>query len=197
MPLISIIIPTVDGREDHLDRCVEAYRSRTEADHEIILYHNLPTCGAAWILGAEIAVGDYLHFTADDLEPFEGWDLAAIEAADRGMQPSPWISDPDGVTQFRGIWGGIGLSDWQAVPMSTIPFMSRKMLESALPLLDAHYYTDNWVSDQLLRGGYSTVFRPGYRFTHHWAQPGRGAGMTESERMTHDRLLYEKATRER
>jgi hypothetical protein len=34
---------------------------------------------------------------------------------------------------------------------------------------------------------------PNYAFTHHWAQPGRGAGMTEGERMLHDQAIFSAA----
>jgi hypothetical protein len=42
---------------------------------ELIVIKNEPTCGIAWQKGAEQATGDFLHFTADDLEPALGWDL--------------------------------------------------------------------------------------------------------------------------
>ncbi len=72
--MISVVIPTVTGREDFFERCVYAYEHNTANPIELIIYKDLPTCGRGWIKGAEDATGDYVHFTADDLEPALGWD---------------------------------------------------------------------------------------------------------------------------
>ena len=56
--MISVIVPTVVGREDHYARCVAAYE-RTAGDRiEIITIRDRPTCGLAWNEGAAQAKGD-------------------------------------------------------------------------------------------------------------------------------------------
>jgi len=192
-PTITVVVPTVDGREKHLERCIDAYRNRSRYPVELIVLENRPTCGAAWIEGAEAATGDYVHFSADDLEPSAGWDVEAVGYASTGIAPSPRILGPDGDTQFCGMHGPNEWPSGLLVPMSVIPFLSRPMLRAALPLLDAHYFTDNWISWKLYRAGFVTAVARGFEFTHHWAQTRRGAGMSEPARMRHDRVLFEAA----
>lgn len=191
--LITVVVPTVTGRERSLERCLSGYHNTAgDFDLEIIKFINLPTCGEGWVKGAAKAKGDYIHFTSDDLEPLPGWAETAVETADRGFQPSPIVLNQYGGTDFAGIWGAAPL-EWIEVPMSVVPFMSRAMLE-AVDLTEVgqlHYYSDNLVSDLLKDAGFPTVFRPGYAFTHHWEQEKRGAGMTQSERMDHDQRLYQ------
>ena len=63
------------------------------------------------------------------------------------------------------------------------------------PLARIHYYSDNFLTDRARAAGWPCVLRTGYAFTHHWAQARRGAGMTQDQRMEHDRGLYEQATK--
>ncbi len=183
--MISIVIPTVTGREDFFERCVYAYEHNTANPIELIVYKDLPTCGRGWIKGAEDATGEYVHFTADDLEPALGWDVAAIEAVDKGIWP---------IAAINRDTTALMATDWQPTDArNTVPFLNRPMLEAALPLLDAHYYTDDWVDYRVRMAGYPGAYRTGYRFTHYRADYKRGAGMTEPERMDYDRRIYEQA----
>lgn len=190
--VISIVVPTIKGREDHLERCLAAYNERTVDDFEIIVIRDRPVVGIAWNDGAAEARGDYLHFTADDLEPHEAWDVGAREAVDRGFVPSPAVYEPDRTCSFCGVWGG-DYPDWAYCEESNIPFMSMQAWEIIGPVLPVHYYSDNWISWHAQQHGYRHVVRRGYAFTHHWAQVGRGAGMTQEQRMVVDREAYEKA----
>lgn len=45
-----------------------------------------------------------------------------------------------------------------------------------------------------MAAGWPCRLRTGYAFTHHWAQPGRGAGMAEGDRMEYDGMLYKRAS---
>lgn len=190
--MISIVVPTIKGREDHLERCLAAYARRTVSPHEIIVIKDRPVVGVAWNDGAEEARGEYLHFTADDLEPHDGWDVPAVEAMDAGYMPSPAVYEPDGSRSFCGVWQG-DYADWAHCKESNVPFMSRQVWEIIGPVLPVHYYSDNWISWHARQHGYQHVVRREYAFTHHWAQVGRGAGMTQDERMAVDRQTYEKA----
>ena len=198
MAAITVVIPTVRGREDHYERCVEAYRTRS-AGHAIhlVTVRDMDTCGLAWNAGAAQAAEqppDYLHFTADDLEPHWGWDVAAIEAVKANKLPAPRIVNPAGHLDYCGEHQ-TELPDWQRVQMSVIPFMSWAQWQKIGPALDCHYFTDNHLSWRGLRAGYETVVRRGYEFTHHWAQARRGAGMTVEQRMAHDRDVFNAAMR--
>lgn len=188
--MISIIIPTIDGREDHLERCLQAYEKNTFNKYEIIVIRNRKTCGIAWNDGAKQSNGDYVHLSADDLEPMKNWDIPAIEAADSMMLPHPQVFRVNGMLDDRY---GPQTIDWQEVSMSTIPFMTNDMWNRIGPSLDIHYYTDDWISWKAKMAGYKCVVRKGYRFIHHIAQHGRGAGMPENERFMHDHGEFERA----
>ena len=193
--VISVIVPTVPGREGHLDRCVRAYEQHTGCRLELIIEHDHPAVGFGWQAGAELATGDFLHFTNDDIEPHPGWWEPAVEAAERGCIPAPQVYGPAGDPQAPPQWGAVA-PDWTPLPpqnASVIPFLSRAQWERVRPLAQIHYYSDDWITYRARAAGWPAVLRTGYAFTHHWAQARRGAGMTQDQRMDHDRRLYEQA----
>lgn len=187
--MISIVVPTIRGREEHLERCLAAYEANTSEKFELIIEHDHPACGPGWNAGAERATGDIIHFTADDLEPHEGWDVAALEALARGALPAPRLVNQHGLLDSCGLHG-VEMEDWAPVPMSVVPFMTRDQWQAIGPVLPIHYFTDNWISWRAARAGWPTVVRRGFAFTHWWAEVGRGAGMTYQERMRSDQAAY-------
>jgi len=192
-PHISVIIPTVPGREDHLRRCVGAYTALiADYDVELIIEYDHPTCGMAWQAGWEKSTGDFIHLTNDDIEPKPGWHAPAIEAVERGFLPAPLVFDPSGAPRSWPVVGQIG-EDWAPVHMSALPFASHAQMEKIAPLFTAHYYTDDFFSTRGIMAGWPCVLRTGYAFTHWYAQVKRGAGMSEPARMDYDRGLYERA----
>lgn len=200
--LISIVIPTVTGREDHLARCMDAYREHTIQRIELIVIRDRPTCGIAWQEGSEQASGDYLHLTADDLEPHHGWDRSAVHYATTNRIPCPTVMEPDGVTvqSTHGVSAQAGISTepvtaGQEVGFTTVPFMTIGQWKLIGPMIPLHYCTDSWVSHRARLHGIPTVAAPGMRFTHHNALPGRGAGMGDQHaRTAHDRAAYTELT---
>lgn len=194
LPVITVVIPTVPGREDHLERCTRAYAENATGNYDLdlIVEHGHATCGLAWQAGAGNARGAFIHLTDDDIEPLPGWHAPALEAVRRGYLPAPQVCDPDGNPQSWPQPGRLG-DDWAPVHMTSLPFCSREQWEKITPLMVGHYFTDDFFSYRGRKAGWPCVLRAGYAFTHHWAQPGRGAGMTQDERMAHDRQLYEQA----
>jgi len=169
--VISIVIPTITGREHHLARCVDAYDSFTD-DCEMIVLKDRPTCGEVWAEGGEMASGDYLHFSADDLEPHEGWWEPAVRCVKEGKLPCPRIYRPDGSLESCGAWG-TDQPDGTETNIARIPFLSREMWERGGWILRAHYYTDNWIWMRGQELGIPTVVCHGYEFTHYYASEGR------------------------
>jgi hypothetical protein len=196
LPVVTVVIPTVDGREDHFDRCWQAYTRLADGAYELdlVIERNHPTCGHGWQAGLERASArsDYFHFTCDDIEPRPGWAGPAMEACDQGFLPAPQVFNPDGVPQSHPEWGKVG-ADWAAVYMTALPFASRAQMERIAPLLTLHYFSDDWFSFRGGKAGWPTRLRSGYTFTHHWAQHKRGAGMSEGNRLNYDAALYEQA----
>jgi hypothetical protein len=196
LPVISVIVPTVEGREENLEMCVAAYTKLAEGAYELdlIIEHDHPSCGAGWQAGLAHAKGEYIHLSDDDIVPQPGWHIPAIEAVECGFLPAPQVTDPRGYPQSRPQEGAFG-KDWTPVDMSALPFASAEQMEKITPLLTCHYYTDDWIGWRGARAGWQTVLRSEYRFVHWWAQHKRGAGMTQEERMVHDRGFFEEAMR--
>ena len=196
LPVISVIIPTVAGREEYLERCVAAYTAHAQGAYvlDLIIEHDHPSCGVGWQAGLDRARGEYIHLSDDDIEPRPGWHAPAIEAVECGFLPAPQVCDPNGHPQSRPQEGVLG-RDWTPVDMAALPFASRVQMEKITPLLCCHYFTDDFISWRGARAGWQTVLRSGYAFVHWWAQVKRGAGMTQEERMVHDRGLFSEAIR--
>ena len=190
--MISVVVPTITGRELYLAACVAAYEKTTD-DYELIVVPGKPVCGAAWVEGVDRAGGEFIHFSADDLVPHSGWATAAVEVCARGFLPAPRILNDDGTLQSCG-----GSDAWEVeketgeqTDFSRIPFLSREQWQTIQgdvePFLRGHhYYTDNAVSFAAAKHGIRTGVHRDYLFTHSLADPGRGAGMSWEERMWAD-----------
>jgi hypothetical protein len=192
---VAIVVPTIEGREIDLKRCLRAYK-RTAPKAEVIVEHDHGSCGEAWIAGAERTDAEYLHFTADDLEPQPGWLKIAKETVDKGFIPAPLVFNTDGSLDSAGLVG-FGQyrgehQDWQPIEGTTIPFLTREMWET-VGMIPVHYCTDLWVSVQGRKHGWETVIRTGMRFTHHVAPAGRNYGRAPDDTREYLRLLEETA----
>lgn len=178
---VAVVIPTIKGREEDLRRCLVGYEN-TCPDAEIYIEAGYPSCGEAWIAGAERAVErgfDYIHFTADDLEPHEGWLEPAVESVEKDFIPSPVVFHPDGTLESAGLMG-FGCytgphHDGMLVEGTTVPFLRRDMWER-IGMIPVHYCTDLWVSHQGRKYGWETVLRTSMEFTHYNAPAGRNYG---------------------
>lgn len=159
MTTVSVVIPTVAGREASLKRTRTAYLE-TRPDGvalQLIVMRDRPTCGHAWAQGVEVATGDLLHITADDLEPHPGWLEAGMACLETGAIPSPWIDLPWGGTD-----GEVG-GDGHPARMTPIPLMPREWWPGVPPI---GYWSDYALSDRLLAADRRIVWCHAYRFTH-------------------------------
>jgi hypothetical protein len=194
----AIIVPTIEGRETDLQRCLAAY-SQTAPEATVYVERGHSSCGEAWLAGtrrAERDGFDYLHLTADDLEPHPGWLEAAIESVDRGEIPAPLVYHPDGSLESAGLAGfGCYLGDHHEgalIEGTTVPFLTREMWD-VIGMIRVHYCTDLWVSAIGRRHGWETVIRTGMRFTHYTAMPGRNYGRVPDDTREYLRLIQEAA----
>ena len=170
--MISVIVPTITGREHWLDKCLQSYL-RHHPDAQIIVVLDRPTCGEAWAIGAESAKGDYLHFTADDIELFAPLNQACKVAAS-GRIPSPVVLNSDGSTQSIGaVFGGPYPADREPCPFTTVPLVTRAQYDTIGPCPSIHYGSDVWFTEQGAKHGWQTVACHGYRVIHHMAPEGR------------------------
>ena len=168
--MISVVIPTITGREWWLKQCLDEYQRQSPKDTEFIVIKDEPSCGHAWIKGAEQAQGKYLHFTADDITPMRYWWPDAIYQLKAGKVPCAEVFNKSGdsVTPMSPL-GDLGL-----VPNVLVPFLSREMLEAAPGWLpDFHYGSDDWISYWAVTHGYPLEKVPNYKFVHYAASQGR------------------------
>lgn len=196
MRSLAIVIPTVPGREEHLERCLQAYW-RTAPDACVYVEHDHSSCGEGWIAGAAKAEPfDYLHLTADDLEPHEGWLAPAIEAVDKGYIPAPVITHPGGALESAGLAGFSMYAgpyvDWQPIEATTVPFLTAEMWD-AIGMLPIHYCSDLWVSHVGRRHGWETAIRDQMRFTHYTAPAGRNYGRVGDDNRAYLEAIQELA----
>lgn len=210
MTVVTVVIPTVEGREEYLKRCLRGYQERTDDRLEIIVERR-DTCGQAWQAGAEQASGDYLHFTADDIVPGEGWLPPLIEAVEQGCVPVPLVvtAAPDVLDDedmphpwnpltpvsnyFERQGGPDVIADWyRADGLSeypSVPFCSLGQWREIGPMIASHYGTDKWFGMKAKRVGIPCAVRHGTHFYHYAAHAGR---IPQADGWLHlDRLNFE------
>lgn len=145
---ISVVIPTIRGRNKLLQQTIAAYQ-RT-GDFELIVVRGRKTIGDAWNAGAEVAHGDFLHFSADDVEPQPGWAEAAMDAVERNIYPAPRITKLDWSLEACGSLGAgmlLGeVADGTVCNNSAFPFMRMEDWRLIGPAPDIHYYADDYLS---------------------------------------------------
>lgn len=186
---VSIVMPTIRGREEWLERTVAAYERLTVVSHEVLVEHDHAGCGLAWQAGGDRATGEYVFMAADDLEPLTAeWALCAMEACDRGVLPAPRIYHSDGRLQSCGESWEMLEPDGEETGFTRAPFMSRAQWNVARPMLPVHYATDNWVSWRCGQQGIPTVVTYGFDLVHHLAQEGR-----DEQRMGADLEVFRRA----
>lgn len=211
---LSVIIPTVAGREKYLDRCLRGYKERTygvEGTLEFIQVPDAETCGQAWQYGAAVATGDYLHFTADDIVPGENWLPGMVGQVGQGNVPVPlvitatpevldeddfpvrgnpltpvsnFLERPSGPAVIEDGYVCQGESEYPSVP-----FCSREQWQDMGPMIAAHYGTDRWFGLRAKAAGFPNVVTHGSCFYHYAAHAGR---VPKAEEWLHlDRLTFE------
>ena len=170
---ISVIMPTITGREDSRERMVQAYRDRTPGHElQIINPKDYPSWPAGCNAGQLEATGDIWHFGSDDLEPMDGWAEPMIACLAANEVPAPqvwdfaWTDSPPVNERADGPPGTI-------TTFTRVPAFSRAMAEAIGPWPIMDYYSDNWCSDKARSLGWETRVTAGYRFVHHWSQVGR------------------------
>lgn len=187
MTTVSVVIPTIRGREDVYGLTVEAFRATAPAGAlELITVRDRPVLGAAWTDGAAAATGDYVMLAADDVLPQDGWMDAAIQAADDGVYPSPRITNPDGRLHSCGTMGGGMLLPECATGTpcgsSPFPFLRREVWTQVGPALPIHYYGDDYLAARARMVGLSVEVVRGYHLVHLEGTVGRQPHIERSRR---------------
>lgn len=168
--MISVIIPTLPGRHEYLEKCLDSLQTHTKNEYEVITVTEGSNWGEACRIGAERATGDYLFFFSDDMEVMEGWEYA-LHFCDEGILPAPVMYRPGGVIQSGGEWGKL-LPDRTSVTYTVLPLLSRDQYELLGPMPEIHY-ADAALSEIAAAKRVSVVLCHDYRILHHDAKAGR------------------------
>lgn len=192
---LSVVIPTIKGREQMCERTVASFRATVPADDlQLIVVKERRTIGQAWNDGMDAAEGEYAMLAADDVLMAPDWLPAACEAADAGYYPAPRIDLLDGSPLATGSMGGgwilTGCADWAPVVSSQFPFFRRYVWRELGPSLPIHYFADDYLAARARALGMTVAYRQGYRMTHLEGTVGRDDMVRRS--MT-DRLQFEQA----
>lgn len=171
MTAVSIVCPTVKGREASLERTRAAYALTTDREYEFIVEAGHATCGAAWNAGVARATGELVHLTADDIVPHMGWLDAGAARLHTGAIPAARILHGDGTLQSCG--DQYDREEGHVTEVARIPLLPADLARAIFPIPPIHYYTDNIVSDRARDRDWPTVVTRGYLFTHHLAGEGR------------------------
>ena len=170
--MISVVIPTISGREESLARAVDVYeRTLKDEPHEIIVIKDAPTWPGGCNQGYAQAKGEVIHFSADDLEPLPGWHTGALRhLAHKDELPAPKIMDYRADGKFANEEDG---GDGWKTHFTRIPIMTRLQAERIGPWPEIIYYADVWVSEKARALGIETRMVYSYAFIHHWCPIGR------------------------
>lgn len=170
--LLSVIVPTISGREESLARTLAAWEANTPFDLDLIVVKDKPTWPAACNFGASQAQGDIIVWGADDLDPIAGWHSDLEQwFSERDELPAPRLHN---YSEDAPIWNVEDGPDG-AVPLFTrVPVMSRSQMGRIGPWPEQLiYYADYWVSEKGRTLGIETRNLFSFAFVHHWCQIGR------------------------
>jgi hypothetical protein len=171
---LSVVIPTISGREESLARAVASYEETLAGtQYEIITVLDFPTWPSACNEGYRRSSGDVIHFSADDLAALPGWHIPALlHLSVHNELPAPRVYDYNPPPQ--GKWANAIDGPDGAVPDFTrIPIMTRAQYAKIGYWPHIDYYGDCWVSKKGRSVGIETRMVHGYDFVHHWSQIGR------------------------
>lgn len=169
---LSVVVPTIRGREHWLEQTVQEFAKTTTVDYELLVERDHDVCGTAWNAGIERANGRYILIGADDLFPLAGWFEAARAVADAGQLPSALVLNPDRTVQSCGDWTH-PVADGTESKIARVPFATREQMLAIYPILPIHYATDDWFSHRGRLCGWPSVITKKFSFVHHFAMEGR------------------------
>ena len=176
MPEITVVLPTITGREDSLAQVVDSYEATLEdEDYDIIVIQDAPTWPEACNAGYYKSDSPYVLFGADDLDALAGWwDAGKAALTERPNElPAPRVYDnhgPEGERQFANAIDG---EDGALTHFTRVPLMSKEQWETVGPWPPLIYYADLWLSEKARTLGIRTRMVYGFDFFHRWSQIGR------------------------
>src|SRR5215207_4311284 len=101
--VIDLVVPTINGREESLERCVESYRKNSSVKLNVIVVPESKTCGWGWKQGLAAMRAPYVLLACDDQESISvRWAEVCIKTVRMGKLPCPRVWNSDGSLQSAG-----------------------------------------------------------------------------------------------
>lgn len=201
MTTISLVIPTINGREASFERTVRSYAENRDRNGPGVLVTtrmNFPSIGAAWVDVLPTLTTDLAHLGTDDVTAECRWQEAVVTEWEEngGLAVPLMLKMPEGTLESHGAHGVMHTErtevGWVGVPI--IPSCCYD--EGALALAacgSPHYYSDNILCDVMRSHGHQLIALPSYRLGHWW-EGGGADGSTfgrEGEAWRVWRILHE------
>lgn len=157
---LSVLIPTLSGREGELFQTVAGYRA-TVPDAEILTVSDL-SWGAGLNLLAARSSGDLLLLAPDDAVPSPGWFEAAYGFLTRGIAPGARYLRPDG----SGEVDKDEFPDGTPCTWTRLFLLQRSLFERLGPMIDTTWWADIEYSERIVDSGIPMQTCWGFSFSH-------------------------------
>ena len=169
--MISVVLPTIAGREDTLARAIAAYEDTLRGEkYELIVVKDKPNWPTACNEGYLKAKYGIIHFSSDDLEAVPGWWQPAVEhLSEYDELPAAAVYNFNTDDLDNGEDG----EDGAFVHFTRVPILRRDQYERIGTWPEIAYYADIWLSEKARTLGIRTRILYGYAFIHHWSGIGR------------------------
>lgn len=195
---IGVLVPTVDGREDHLARCVTSHCPPVNGVQWLLAVEsNHPTCAEAWVAGVDrlLAAGaEYVCVTCDDFEALGPWWIEAVKTCDGGAVACPILFNAGETIRWPSSAddGEPGeLARCTRSPNLFTAAQAEAVFAVYRQLEPMQYYGDFLLGDIAGRLGIEARVAGGFTFSHHWAQVGRHSDeQNEADHGRYQRALH-------
>lgn len=176
---LTLVVPTIDGRELSLQRTLRSYSTNTSMPYVVKVGHNYSSIGKAWADILPELTTDIAHLGTDDVTAESRWAKEIRWEWDEhaGLAVPLMMRMPGETLESHGAWG-VMHADRTEVPWCGVPIIPRCCYEEcarALALTDyPQNFSDNVLCDVLRAHGHPLIARPNYRLGHWWAAGGLG-----------------------
>jgi hypothetical protein len=177
---LTLMIPTIDGREASLERTLASYRAHAGHPYGLVVRLGFPSTGAAWAATLPALQTDLAHLGTDDVTAEVEWSQQVVNEWqwNAGLAVPLVMGMPGGEIESHGVHGRMHLERTQVywcgvpvVPRCCYNDIAGALLEAALDG-DIHYFSDNLISDVLRMNGHQQIALPAYRLGHWWEAGG-------------------------
>lgn len=177
---LTLVVPTIDGRELSLQRVLHSYSERTAIPYVVKVGHNYSSIGKAWADILPDLTTELAHLGTDDVTAESRWakEIRWEWEEHAGLAVPLMMRMPGETLESHGAWGVMHAARTE-VPWCGVPIIPRCCYAACSEaLVETDYpqnYSDNVLCDVLRAHGHMLVARPDYRLGHWHADGGLGA----------------------